>query len=103
MFLPVQAVGELRQGIEMIRRRGDLSQCLLLDGWLGMLTRDFGDRLLAFDPDSAQIWGKLMSLSSPNPVDRQIASIAPSHDLTVVTRNIADFEGTGIRLLNPFV
>ena len=44
-----------------------------------------------------------MSLSPQNPVDRQIASIALSHDLTVVTRNIADFEGTGVRLLNPFV
>ncbi len=102
-FLPVQAVGGLRQGLEMIRRRGDLSQGLLLDGWLGTRARDFGDRILAFDADSSQVWGKRMSLSSHNPVDRQIASLALISDLTVRTRDIANFEGTGVRLLNPFV
>ena len=103
MFLPVQAVGELRQGLELIRRRGALSQGLLLEDWLGMLIRDFGDRILAFDADSSQVWGKLRPLSPHNPVDRQIASIALISDLTVVTRDIANFEGTGVRFLNPFV
>lgn len=87
----------------MIRRRGDLSQGLLLEDWLGVLIRDFGDRILAFDADSSQVWGNLRSLSPHNPVDRQIASIALISDLTVVTRDIANFEGTGVRLLNPFV
>lgn len=103
MFLPVQAVGGLRQGLEMIRRRGDLSQGLLLAEWLGTRARDFGDRILAFDADSSQVWGKRMSLSPHNPVDRQIASLALISDLTVRTRDIANFEGTGVRLLNPFV
>lgn len=36
-------------------------------------------------------------------VDKQIAAIALVHDLTVVTRNVADFKPTGVRLQNPFV
>jgi predicted nucleic acid-binding protein len=35
-------------------------------------------------------------------IDKQIAAIALINDLTVVTRNTADFAGTGVRLLNPF-
>ena len=43
---------------------------------------------------------------SPNPqhaIDKQIAAIALIYDLVVVTRNASDFEGTGVRVLNPFV
>ena len=43
---------------------------------------------------------------SPNyrqPIDRQIAAIALVPDLTVVTRNVADFQGTGAGLMIPFV
>jgi predicted nucleic acid-binding protein len=41
----------------------------------------------------------------PNPeheLDKQIAAIALVNDLMVVTRNTADFEGTGVKLMNPF-
>jgi hypothetical protein len=44
-----------------------------------------------------------MSPNNQNPVDRQIAAIALVYDLTVVTRNMDDFAGTGVRLLNPFL
>lgn len=44
-----------------------------------------------------------MSPNNQNPVNKQIAAIALVYDLTVVTRNMADFAGTGVRLLNPFL
>ena len=44
-----------------------------------------------------------MSPNNQNPVDKQIAAIALVYDLTVVTRNMDDFAGTGVRLLNPFL
>jgi hypothetical protein len=43
-----------------------------------------------------------MSPHSQHPVDKQIAAIALIHDLTVVTRNVDDFRGTGVKIQNPF-
>ncbi|MDA8112549.1 MAG: type II toxin-antitoxin system VapC family toxin [Nitrospiraceae bacterium] len=103
MFLPVQANGEIRHGLEMIRRRGDLSQVRILGDWLAQLTEEYADRILAFDASCAHVWGKLMALDPNNPVDKQIASLALIFDLTVVTRDTGYFEKTGVRLLNPFI
>ena len=48
-------------------------------------------------------WPTRLRVSNPdNAIDRQIAAIALLHDLTVVTRNIDDFVGCGVRLNNPF-
>ena len=59
-------------------------------------------RILNFDLDCAQVWGALMAPNPQHPIDKQIAAIALIHDLTLVTRNSADFAGTGVRLHNPF-
>ena len=69
----------------------------------GLLLRgQFGDNILAFDSDAAQVWGLLRVPRADHELDKQIAAIALVNDLTIVTRNIADFEGTGVRLVNPF-
>ena len=102
MYLSVQTMGELRRGVENIRRRGDIKQAELLDIWLDSVLADHGARILEFDLECAQVWGKLMSPNPQHPVDKQIAAIGLVYDLTVVTRNTADFERTGARLLNPF-
>jgi predicted nucleic acid-binding protein len=86
IFLAAVTVGELRRGVELIRHRGDHPQALLLEQWLAEVLQQYGDRV-------------------PNPhnaIDKQIAAIALLHDLTVVTRNIDDFVGCGVRLNNPF-
>ena len=70
--------------------------------WLDSVLADHGMRILEFDLECAQVWGKLMSPNPQHPVDKQIAAIALAYDLTVVTLNTADFERTGARLLNPF-
>ena len=103
IFIPVQTVGEIRCGVENIRHRGDLTQAAQLEAWLDLVVTQYADRILAFDADCAQVWGKLMSPHSQHPVDKQIASIALIHDMTIVTRNVDDFQGTGARLRNPFV
>lgn len=102
MYLSVQTVGELRRGVENIRGRGDLHQAERLEGWLTGLLSDHGARILAFDAECAQVWGKLMSPNPQHPIDKQIAAIGLIYDLTVVTRKTADFERTGVRCLNPF-
>ena len=63
---------------------------------------DYSHRILALDGDAAQIWGCLQVPDPNNAIDKQIAAIALLHDLTLVTRNTADFKRTGVRLLNPF-
>ena len=102
LFLAAVTIGELRRGVELIRHRGDHPQALLLEQWLGDVLQTYGDRVLDLDGDAAQIWGRLRVPNPHNALDKQIAAIALLHDLTVVTRNTADFTGCGVRLLNPF-
>lgn len=102
IYLSVQTVGEIRRGVENIRKRGDREQANRLEAWLDMVVADYSDRILGFDLDCAQVWGKLMSPSPQHPIDKQIAAIALIYDLTVVTRNTEDFESTGVRYINPF-
>jgi hypothetical protein len=103
LYLSVQTIGEIRRGLENIRRRGDLPQARKLEKWLDLLVADYVDRILSFDESCAQVWGRLMSPHPEHAVDKQIAAIALIHDLTVVTRNVDDFRGTGVSLKNPFV
>ena len=102
MYLSVQTIGELRKGVEKIKARGDSSQAKLLEEWLDTTIQNYSDKILDFDEESAQVWGRLMSPGDQHPIDKQIAAIALIHDLTVVTRNIDDFAGTGVRIINPF-
>lgn len=103
LFLPVQTLGELRKGAETIRLRRDIDQAQRLEQWLDQVVQFYGDRILDFDHECAQMWGRLLARSPQHPIDRQIAAIALLYDFTVVTRNTADFDGTGVRLINPFV
>lgn len=102
LFLSVLVVGELRQGVETIRRRDPVA-AERLDAWLRVLVADFGDSILPVDFEVASMWGRL---NVPNPlpsVDGLLAATALVHGLTLVTRNVKDVASTGARLLNPFV
>jgi hypothetical protein len=102
VFLSAVSVGELRRGIERIRHRGDAEQAQRLEAWLASVVGSFGERILAFDADAAQVWGHLRVPNPAHALDKQIAAIALVNDLTLVTRNVADFEGSGVKLANPF-
>ena len=102
IYIAVQTIGEIRQGVESIRKRGDRQQAGFLEAWLDEVVERYDDRILAFDIECAQVWGGLMALDSNHPIDKQIAAIALMHDLIVVTRNTSDFDGTGSKLLDPF-
>lgn len=103
VYLSVVTVGELRRGIELIRLRGDAEQATLLEEWLTFVLDEYAGNVLTFDADAAQIWGRLRVPNPEHALDKQIAAIALVHDLTVVTRNTAEFEGPGVRVMNPFV
>jgi predicted nucleic acid-binding protein len=102
LYLSVITIGELRQGIEKIRHRGDSVQAQRLERWLIRLTNDYGNAILPFDQEAAQIWGRLRAPNPENPLDKQIAATALIYDLAVVTRNTAHYQPTGARLVNPF-
>jgi predicted nucleic acid-binding protein len=102
VFISVITVGELRRGVELIRHRGDRRQAERLETWLEALLIEYQDSILDFDQDIAQLWGRLRVPRPENALDKQIAATALIYDLTVVTRNQADFRQTGVRILNPF-
>ena len=102
LYLSVITIGELRRGIALIRHRGDHPQADLLEAWLQRILTDYADYILDFTVTAAQVWGYLRVPQPQNAIDKQIAAIALTHDLTLVTRNIQDFAGTGVTLLNPF-
>jgi predicted nucleic acid-binding protein len=103
LYLSAQTIGEIRRGLENIRHRGDLPQTRKLEKWLDLVVANFADKILTFDEECAQVWGWLMSPHPENAIDKQIAAIALIHDLTVVTRNVDDFRGTGVAIKNPFL
>ena len=101
LYLSVLVVGEIRRGIEQLRRR-DPVQARVYETWLTRLGLDYADRILPITVEIAEQWGRI---SVPNPVpviDGLLAATAHVRGFTLVTRNTADFVRTGIRLLNPF-
>ena len=102
LYLSVITLGELRQGVERIRYRGDVAQAVALERWLEKLKTDYSGNVLPLEDDSADLWGRLRVPHSENPLDKQIAAIALLYDLIVVTRNVDHFASTGARLHNPF-
>lgn len=103
LFLPAQAIGELSFGVESLRRKGDLPQADRLQQYLDSVLQAFDGRVLSFDQACALIWGKLRSANDQNLIDKQIAAVALIYDLTIVTRNTRLYDGTGVRVLNPFL
>ena len=102
LFISVLVLGEMRRGAELLRRKHDIAQAASLDAWIAVTARDFGDRVLVVDDKIADAWGVFMARRPLPIVDGLLAATAIVHDLTLVTRNIKDVHGTGVRTLNPF-
>jgi toxin FitB len=100
LFTSVLVLGEIRRGIESIRRR-DAPSAMALEQWLERLAIDFAERVLPVDARVADRWGGL-NVPDPIPtVDGLLAATALVHDLVLVTRNVRDVERTGVRILDP--
>jgi predicted nucleic acid-binding protein len=101
IFLSVIVIGEIRRGIELVRRR-DARGASSLDRWLRGVVAAHEDRILPVTSRIADVWGRL-NVPDPIPVvDGLLAATARVHDLTVATRNVRDIERTGVAFFNPF-
>ena len=101
-FMSVISILEIEIGTRFIERR-DAAQGAILRTWINtqVLAR-FEGRILAIDTAVAQ---RCAQLHVPNPRaerDALVAATALVHSLTVVTRNVGDFEPTGVPYLNPW-
>jgi toxin FitB len=95
-------VGEIRYGVERVRRR-DPAQADVLERWLAGLLDAYRDRILPVTSDVAEEWGRMNASPQPLPiVDGLMAATAKVHRLTLVTRNVADVERSGVAVVNPF-
>lgn len=101
IFLSALTLGEIRRGIESVRRR-DRKSAAALETWLGRVADQHQDRVLSVDRSIAEEWGR-MAVPDPLPViDGLLAATAKVHGLALATRNTADVERTGVSCLNPF-
>jgi len=101
LYVSVLVVGEIRQGIERLRRR-DPAQVVVFETWLSTLLHDYADRIIPVTAEVAEEWGRL-NVPDPLPViDGLMAATAKLCGWTFVTRNVADLARAGVRLLNPF-
>ncbi len=101
VYLSALGVGEIRLGIERLRRR-DPARAASHETWLDTLHEAYADRILPVTAAIAEEWARL-NVPDPLPViDSLLAATARIHGLTLVTRNVVDFQRTGVTLLNPF-
>lgn len=101
IYLSVMVTGEIRRGIESIRRR-DSRAAAALEGWLDNVIRAHTDRVLPVDSRVADQWGRLDARGTLPVVDGLLAATARVHELTLATRNVKDFARTGAEVLDPF-
>jgi predicted nucleic acid-binding protein len=101
LFLSVITIGEIAKGIAA-RQRTDPIAAAALGRWLDGLRNVYASKVLAIDDAVAIAWGHLMARRTLPVSDGLIAATARVHNLTLVTRNVADFAQTGVDVVNPW-
>jgi len=101
LFLSVISIGEIERGIAR-QRATDPGFASALAAWLDRVLTLYGERILPFDLRAARRWGALSAALGHDSADLMIAATALENALTVVTRNVSDFEPTGAAVVDPF-
>lgn len=101
LYLSVVTLGEIERGIRL-RERQDPGFAADLRVWLDRTIAVFPDRVLDFTGADALVWGELSARIGHPGADLMIAAQALTREGAVVTGNVADFKGTGARLVDPF-
>lgn len=100
LHLSAVTLGEIQAGIEITRKQ-DAMKAEAIEAWADQVATSYN--VLPMDATTFRLWAKLMHRRS-NTVyeDAMIAATALVHKLTVVTRNVRDFERFQVPLFNPF-
>jgi predicted nucleic acid-binding protein len=101
LFISVITIGEIERGI-LRQREKDPNFSAALAAWLDRVLALYGEQILPFDLQVARRWGQLSAALGNDSADLMISATALEHGLTVVTRNVSDFEPTGVPVFNPF-
>ena len=101
IFMSVLVIGEIRRGIED-KRAHDPVSARVFEKWLHEVQSIYRDRILPVTVDICDLWGRLSVRARLPHIDGLIAATALHHELTLVTRNIADVKRSGARCLDPF-
>jgi len=101
LYLSVVTVAEIERGItQQLRHNPAFASELAI--WLDRILRWFRGQILGLDVTTARRWGQMSAALGHDSADLIIAATALEHGLTVVTRNVRDFERTGVEVVNPF-
>jgi len=101
LFVSALTLGEIALGAEA-RGRRDPAAGRSLSTWLASIRTTYEDRVLSVTGEVAETWGRLSARRPLPVVDGLLAATALVHRLTLVTRNVRDFDGLGVHLLDPW-
>jgi toxin FitB len=101
LFLSVLTLGEIERGVLKLEKR-DAVGAKRLAAWQETLKTDFENRIFPVTKEVALMWGRLPTGRTIGVANALIAATALVHGLAMVTRNVRDFEDTGVELLNPW-
>ena len=100
LYLSAVTLGEIQAGIELTREQNP-AKAAEIEAWLELLAGVYN--VLPMDAATFRAWARLMHRKSDTLYeDAMIAATAQVHGLTVVTRNVADFQALGFEVFNPF-
>ncbi|WP_313617700.1 type II toxin-antitoxin system VapC family toxin [Rhizobium sp.] len=99
--LSVATIFEKRRGAEALMKRAPERAQRILDG-IDILEKSFSDRVIPIDGPVVTEWARLLGGKNKDRWDVALAATARVYGLVVVTRNVSDFTGRGVRVLNPF-